>query len=328
MSSSIFPWLFNSSTKLAYVYLSSNKLNGSIPNAFGDMNSLRYLFLDDNQLEGGIPKSFEDICTLTILGLFENYLNGQVLEFFKNLKGCLKDSLEDLYLDSNQIEGSVPNFAILPSLAWLTLANNKLYGNLAKSIESLHRLEALIVGSNMLEGIISEAQLSNFPQLSYLDLSHNPLTLNFSFDWVPPFQLYYLYVRSCKLGPDFPNWIKTQRNLQFLDISSTGISNTIPTSFWDMPSELRYLNLSHNQIKGRLPNISTKVSNLHTIDFSSNRFEGPLPVFPPNLTSINLSKNMFSRLNSFVCSVSGDSLTSQATIYPKRSLIVSCIGQN
>ncbi|KAK4602718.1 hypothetical protein RGQ29_011644 [Quercus rubra] len=308
MTSSIFPWLFNSSTKLAYVYLSSNQLNGSIPNAFGNMNSLQELFLDDNQLDGGIPKSFEDICTLTTLGLYENYLNGQVLEFFKNLKGCLKDSLENLYLDSNQIEGSVPNFAIFPSLTWLGLADNKLNGNLAKSIESLHKLQHLIVRSNMLEGIISEAQLSNFPQLLYLDLSHNPLSLNFSIDWVPPFQLYGLYVRSCKLGPNFPNWIKTQRNLQFLDISSTGISNTIPTSFWDMPSELRYLNLSHNQIKGSLPNISTKVSNLHTIDFSSNGFEGPLPVFPPNMTSINLSKNMFSRLNSFVCLISGRTL--------------------
>ncbi|XP_050255474.1 receptor-like protein EIX2 [Quercus robur] len=308
MTSSIFPWLFNSSTKLAHVDLSSNQLNGSIPNAFSNMNSLQVLFLDDNQLEGGIPKSFEDICTLRTLGLEENYLNGQVLEFFKNLKGCLKDSLENLYLDSNQIEGSVPNFAIFPSLTWLTLANNKLKWNLAKSIESLHKLEVLIVRSNMLEGFISEALLSNFPKLRYLDLSHNPLTFNFSFDWVPPFQLRYLYVRSCKLGPDFPNWIKTQRNLWFLDISSTEISNTIPTSFWDIPSELRYLNLSHNQIKGRLPNISTKVSNLHTIDFSSNRFEGPLPVFPPNLTSINLSNNMFSRLNSFVCSISDGNL--------------------
>ena len=111
--------------------------------------------------------------------------NGQVLEFFKNLKGCLKDSLKHLYLDSNQIEGSVPNFAIFPSLIWLGLANNKLNGNLAKSIESLHKLGALIVRSNMLEGFISEALLSNFPELWYLDLSHNYFSFNFSFDWVP-----------------------------------------------------------------------------------------------------------------------------------------------
>ena len=72
-----------------------------------------------------------------------------------------------------------------------------------------------------------------------------------------------------------------------------------------MPFELEYFNLSHNQIKGRLPYVSTKFSNLAILDFSSNRFEGPLLVFSPNLTLINLSKNMFSRLNSFICSKFG-----------------------
>ena len=115
------------------------------------MNPLKVLFLNDNQLEGGIPKLFEDICTLTTLGLYENHLNGQALEFFKNLKGCLKYSLEVLYLDSNQIVGPVPNFAIFPSLTGLGIANNKLNGNLAKSIESLHKLHVLIVCSNSLK---------------------------------------------------------------------------------------------------------------------------------------------------------------------------------
>jgi EIX receptor 1/2 len=141
----------------------------------------------------------------------------------------------------------------------------------------------------MLEGVISEAQLSNFPKLYYLDLSYNSFTLNISFDWVPPFQLDGLYLRSCKLGPDFPNWIKTQRNLSVLDVSCNEISNTIPTWFWDTPSTLQYLNLSYNQIKGRLPNISTnKFRSLKLLDLSSNRFEGPLPIISSNLTSLRV----------------------------------------
>ena len=106
--------------------------------------------------------------------------------------------------------------------------------------------------------------LSIFPNLYYLELSSNSFTLNFSFDSFPPFKLIDLYLRSCKLGPNFPNWIRTQRNLIFLDLSNTGISNTIPTWFWDMPFELNCLNLSRNQIKGRLPNASSIFSDLAT----------------------------------------------------------------
>jgi EIX receptor 1/2 len=48
ITSSIFPWLYNSSTNLASLDLSSNHLQGSIPNAFGNMNSLEQLILTNN----------------------------------------------------------------------------------------------------------------------------------------------------------------------------------------------------------------------------------------------------------------------------------------
>jgi EIX receptor 1/2 len=156
ITSSIFPWLYNSSTNLASLDLSSNQLQGSIPNAFGNMNSLVQLILTNNRLEGHIPKSFGDICTLSILGLSKNNFDGQVLEFFHNLRGCLKDSLRELHL-----------------------SNNKLNGTLGKRIESLNKLEVLSARSNILEGVISEAQLSNFPKLYYLDLSYNSFTLKY-----------------------------------------------------------------------------------------------------------------------------------------------------
>ena len=305
INSSVFSWLLNSSTNLAYVDLSSNQLQGSIPNVFGNMNSLERLFLHDNQFEGGIPKSLGDICTLYGLYLSSNNLNGQVLEFFHNLQGCTKDSLEILHLGGNQIKGPMPKFAKFPSLRELDLSNNKFNGSVAEKIETLYKLEFLDIRSNMLEGIISESLLSNFPNLYYLELSSNSFTSNFSFDWIPPFQLNDLYLRSCKLGPHFPNWIKTQKNLIFLDLSNTRISDTIPTWFWNLPFELHYLNLSQNKIMGRLPNISNIFSNLAILDFSSNRFEGPLPTVSSNLTSLNLSKNKFSGLNSFMCSFIG-----------------------
>ena len=188
INSLIFLWL-NSSTNLVFVDLSSNQLQGSIPNIFGNMKSLEQLFLNDNQLESGIPKSLGDICTLRELYLSSNNLNGQVLDFFHNLQGCTKDSLESLHLGKNQITGPMPNFSIFPSLRELDISNNKFNGTLGGRIGSLYKLEYLDIRSNMLEDVISEAVLSNFPNLYGLGLSSNSFTLNFSFDWVPPISI-------------------------------------------------------------------------------------------------------------------------------------------
>ncbi|KAK7840240.1 receptor-like protein eix2 [Quercus suber] len=188
-------------------------------------------------------------------------------------------SLEQLFLNDNQLEGGIPKSlgdicTLRNTLRKLYLSSNNLNGQV---LDFFHNLQGCAKDS--LEG---------------LHLGRNQIA---GFDWFPPFQLIDLYLRSCKLGPDFPNWIRTQRNLIFLDLSNTGISNTIPTWSWHMPFELNYLNLSRNQIKGRLPNASSIFSDLAILDLSSNRFEGPLPVISSNLSSLNLSKNKLSGIS-------------------------------
>jgi EIX receptor 1/2 len=278
LTSSIFSWLFNYSTSLVDLDLHDNQLRGSILDGFGNMNSLQSLVLDDNQIEGGVPKFFGNMCTLYYLSLGGNKLSGQLVELIHNLSGCVQDSLWFLDLHGNQMRGPVP-----------------------KSIGNLYKLQCLYASSNLLEGDISEHHFSNLSKLVVLSLSYNSLTVKFSSDWVPPLQLDLIELSSCKLGPDFPKWMKTQKNFGSLDISNNGISDTIPMWFWDLPFDLYYLNLSCNQIKGRLPNLSIKFSNIPVFDLSSNNFEGPLPFVSSNLTMLKLSNNKFSGLNSFLC---------------------------
>ncbi|KAL7252577.1 hypothetical protein ACSBR1_007191 [Camellia fascicularis] len=61
ISSSIYGWLFNFSSSLVDVDLSSNQLKGLIPDSFGGMISLTNLCLSFNHLEGGLPKSFANV---------------------------------------------------------------------------------------------------------------------------------------------------------------------------------------------------------------------------------------------------------------------------
>ncbi|KAH7845174.1 hypothetical protein Vadar_009334 [Vaccinium darrowii] len=66
LSSSVYSWLVNLGGSLVDVNLQSNRLNGSIPDAFGKMISLLHLNLAYNEFAGSIPKSFDNFEPFTI----------------------------------------------------------------------------------------------------------------------------------------------------------------------------------------------------------------------------------------------------------------------
>ncbi|GKV45930.1 hypothetical protein SLEP1_g52956 [Rubroshorea leprosula] len=312
LTASTFHWLFKISKNLVYLNLCNNQFQGLIPENLGHMTYLEELDLRDNQFEGGIPKSFGNMCKLRYLYLYFNYLDGMLPELIGNLFGCLQLSLEELILDKNKITGPLPdmikNFS---SLRWLSLSNNQLSGIVSKSIGLLSNLEHIDISSNSLNGTISESHFSTLSKLRSLILSSNPLTIKLTDDWIPPFQLDHIQLRSCNLGPKFPSWLKSQRNFSYLDISGSEISDSIPEWFWNLSSRAFHVNLSSNHLYGVLPNLSTtKFANSFGlgIDLSKNKLEGLLPVFPSNVTSINLSENRFFGSISSLCSVTGGKL--------------------
>ncbi|XP_025981892.2 LRR receptor-like serine/threonine-protein kinase GSO2 [Glycine max] len=88
-SSTIFYWLFNSTTNLHNLFLYDNMLEGPIPDGFGKvMNSLEGLYLYGNKLQGEIPSFFGNMCALQSLDLSNNKLNGEISSFFQNSSWC------------------------------------------------------------------------------------------------------------------------------------------------------------------------------------------------------------------------------------------------
>ncbi|GAY65235.1 hypothetical protein CUMW_239640 [Citrus unshiu] len=303
-SSSVYPWLFNLSRNIQYLNLGFNSLQGSIPEAFQLMVSLRFLYLTSNELEGGIPKFFGNMCSLNRLFLPHNKLSGELSEMIQNLSGgCTMNSLEGVCLEGNDITGPLPDLVGFSSLKVLILGENRLNGTIDKSLSQLLKLESLSLGTNSFTGVISETFFSNMSNLQMLYLNDNSLTLKLSHDWVPPFQLKSLSIASCKIGPHFPKWLQTQNQLISLDVSNNGISDAVPDWFWDLSIELVFLNLSNNQIRGKLPDLSFLRYDDIVIDVSSNHFCGPIPPLPSNSTFLNLSKNKFSGSITFLCSI-------------------------
>ncbi|XP_050222836.1 receptor-like protein EIX2 [Mercurialis annua] len=267
----------NASKFLAVIDLRYNSISSSIfPWLFNFNNSLVSLCLENNVLRGPIPCAFGAMISLKQLKLAFNNLEGQIPRSFENL--C---NLKELDLSENNLTGHFPN------------------------PRNFSFLEVLDLSLNSMSGVISDIHFSRLSKLWYLDISDNFYTFTSSSNWIPPFQLISLKMRSCILGPRFPQWLHTQKKLIHLDISNTNISDHISDRFWELPPTLRYLNLSSNLIKGqvyKLPLI------LDTIDLSFNCFHGPIPQLPPDTTILNLSKNMFSGTLSNLCSISGEKL--------------------
>nr|GLL35392.1 receptor-like protein 12 isoform X1 [Ipomoea trifida] len=216
------------------------------------------------------------------------------IKFLRNL-----DNLKTLDLSYNSFSFNFSQL-ILGSeklIEILKLNDNKIVGSLGDTRE-FNSLKFLDVSSNSLNGTISEISFSNCSKLDVLILSDNFLRLNFGSHWIPPFQLTGLDLRSCELGPKFPNWLRTQTKLESLDISNTGNSDLIPQWFTNL-SNLAYLSASQNRIHEKLPNIP---STMFLVDFSSNLLGGPIPKNYSGVSaSLNLSKNKLSGTISVLC---------------------------
>ncbi|XP_031248990.1 receptor-like protein EIX2 [Pistacia vera] len=313
-------------TSLQMLDLSSNALQGSIPKSLGRLCNLRWIslsFVKLNQTISEILDIFSGCVShrLEFLDLAQTQLYGQLtyqLGLFKNLKtldlccgnisGPIPYSLGELskltFLDLsfNNLSGPIP-FSIgeLSSLKTLQLSSNELNGSIPSSLGKLLSLRTLQLSSNELNGSLSEIHFVKLSSLTLFNASGNSLELNVSPNWVPPFQLEELYLASWHLGPQFPSWLLSQKYLAFLDISNSGIRDTIPSSFWNSSSRFQYLNLSYNQIYGTIPEL-TEAILISSLDLSSNNLSGSLPLVSSNMVTLDLSKNSFSgEIGDFLC---------------------------
>ncbi|KAG2689992.1 hypothetical protein I3760_09G166600, partial [Carya illinoinensis] len=286
---SIFHWLFNSTTSLVDLHLCYiNRLQCSIPDAFGSLNSLRTLNLARNQLVSGILRSFWKLCSLDSLYLFKNRLSGNLYKFMSNASGCV---------------GSFREFQM-----W----NNRITGPLPESIGNLSNLEILDAYNNSLTGAIYEAPFSNLIKLKTSSLGLNSLILRLSYNWVPPFQLDVIYLGSCRLGSTFQKWLQNlsanlfygsiphfSSNTYFCDLVILNLVNNnfygkIPDSMGSLVS-VQILHLSNNRFVEKILTSLQKCNELITIDLGANNLSEMIPLWIgnslSNLAIFNLRSN-------------------------------------
>lgn len=308
--------------KIEVLSVGSNKLHGKLPASIGNMSFLSVFDLSSNDIEGGVPSSIGGLCNLVNFDLSGNNLTGTLPEILEGTENCASttplpsllylrlsnnrlmgkipkwlgqiENLVEIGLSYNLLEGTIPpSLGTLQNLTQVGLGGNKLNGTLPNTFGQLSKLSNLDVSSNNLNGIVTEAHFSRLSNLKILHLSANSFILNVSSDWDPSFNVRNLDMGSCRLGPLFPNWLRSQNELKFLDISNASISGSIPLWFWDVASNLSLLNVSLNLLEGQLPD-PLNISPFADIDLSSNLFEGPIPLPSVEVELLDLSNNKFS----------------------------------
>ncbi|KVI04541.1 hypothetical protein Ccrd_017141 [Cynara cardunculus var. scolymus] len=331
---------------IVHIDLSNNEIVEKIPKSLSNLCNLTTLDLQSNGFHGDVSELLENLCEcespkLELLALRGNYLSGRLPKklgrlknlgsidvAYNNFTGTIPDSLgslsllQTLQMNINQLEGSIPDtIGRLSSLNFFDLSYNKLSGSLPESIGQLGKLIFASLHHNSLTGIVTEHHFANLSALTTLWVGDNKLEFKLDVtNWIPPFQLEVLRIGSSSLGPHFPSWVRSQANLTELDLANANISDTIPIWIWSAFSSLTFLNISHNNILGKLGDVSFLTPGAK-LDLSANHFYGPLPhnFSTPDLEFLDLSYNNLSgSIDQFLCS----------SIQEPRQLKVLVLGNN
>ncbi|XP_031399685.1 receptor-like protein EIX2 isoform X2 [Punica granatum] len=287
---------------LRYLDLGRNKIS-RLGDEIGYFKNLEYIDLSQNSIESPIPESLPQLSSLKYLFLSDNKLTGRIPESIGQLS-----NLEYIDLSENSIESPIPeSLPQLSSLKYLFLSNSKLTGRIPESIGQLSNLVQLHLSNNLLKGVVTELHLANLSSLTYLDISSNELAIKIDPKVVAPFQPNSICMSYCKVGPQFPTWLRAQRNVRELDLSNANISDIIPHWFNDISFNIEILLLSSNELSGEISLCNMK--SLRVSDLSNNKLSGTFPECWKRLRQlheINLGNNQFSGLvPTSLCSIKG-----------------------
>ncbi|XP_074556840.1 receptor-like protein EIX1 [Curcuma longa] len=312
------PSSFNSHLNLTSLKILNLKFNlfsaSSLPNWLWRLTSLSSLTIDASGL---IPAGISNLTRLIHLEIYGNIssplpveiwsLNHLIrldLSFSEMLTGPIPaeianlSSLQSLFLYDCSLNGQIPSeIWNLTSLISLDLFGNSLSGPIPSEIGKLFKLQYLDLSYNSLVSVLSEPHLANLTNLKSLALEENSrITISLDYDWVPSFQLQSIYLASCIVGPRFPQWLRSQKSMFLLSLSNTSINDILPHWFWNSSSSTFWvIDLSHNNLRGTLPSSSIEsMSRLEILILCSNKLEGLVPHWPPQIVALDLSFNDFS----------------------------------
>ncbi|KAL1809388.1 hypothetical protein ACET3Z_026378 [Daucus carota] len=280
------PTAFEHYSALVFLDLSNNHLRGSLPD-FTGFSSLELLYLDGNEFSGSLP-DFSGCSSLQELRLRGN----QLTEWETKSIGQLSHLIElDLSMNSIRSTISEAHLSNLTSLGYMSTSHNSLTFELSSEWLPPFQLGELSLASCKL-GPKFPNWLRNQEYIDHLDISNSQIsdTIPMWF-WNISSSLSLLNLSSNQITGKFP-W--KDGHIREIDLSSNFFDGPLPP----IPTKCSKINLSRNRFSGTLLSLSVvKDISLRFLDFSHNQLFGTLPdnwIYFQGLVFLNLGYNNFS----------------------------------
>ncbi|GKV05288.1 hypothetical protein SLEP1_g17318 [Rubroshorea leprosula] len=290
--------------KMIFLLISTNNLSGEISSELCKANSLEILDFSHNNLSGMIPNCLPKLSkSLFVLNMQANRFHGNMPSMFP--KGC---RIQNFNLHGNQMEGLLPRSLVnCRMLEVLDIGNNNIKDTFPYWLESLPKLQVLVLRSNKFHGFVHNTKAnSSFPKLRVLDLSNN--------NFVGPLPVHYIenlkaMVNAQEDGKNSAQYMGGRFSYEYsimvtmkglfielekvltifssFDLSKNKFVGEIPKVIGKL-SSLKGLNLSHNNLNGSIPHSLGNLTNLEWLDLSSNELVGEIPQELVSLTSLSV----------------------------------------
>ncbi|MBA0742398.1 hypothetical protein Gogos_015462, partial [Gossypium gossypioides] len=240
-----------------------------------NQHRLQLLDLSSNNIEGQVPQWMSKVSVETLL--FLDLSNNSLIGFDDFPLVLPWSKLQYLKLDSNILLGSLP----VPPLStvFYSISNNSLNGEIPQLLCNLSSLSILDFSYNNISGGIPVC-LSNFSKsLLVLKVRSNQLDGPIPSGWATGNRLKMIDLSKNKLQEKIPKSLMECKMLEYLDLGNNQIRDAFPSWLGSLP-ELNILILSSNAFYGRMENPKLNLivfPKLRIIDLSHNRFNGTLP---------------------------------------------------
>ena len=270
------PQCFNTmSETLGVLNLRRNHLAGPIPDIFLSNCVLQTLSLNGNLLEGKLPESLANCPNLEVLDIGNNHFEDVFPCYLRNIS-----SLRVIVLRSNKFFGPIgcdgPN-ATWPMLQIIDIASNNFTGQLPR--KSFSTWKAMMVNEDEVMSKLSQLQFGflSFGHFYYQD-AITVTTKGLEFELVKILRLFTSIDISCnKLEGPIPEELAALKSLYVVNLSHNALTGHIPPSLGNL-SQLESLDLSSNNLTAEIPvHLVDSLTFLSFLNLSFNQLVGKIP---------------------------------------------------